>query len=69
MGHVDHGKTSILDYIREATVTSGEAESRSTSGVHVNLNDRKITFLIHRGEAYNMRARGALVTDIVLVVG
>ena len=72
MGHVDHGKTTLLDTIRKSSVVSGEAGgiTQAISAYQVSCNDKLITFIDTPGHAAftEMRARGASITDIIIII-
>ena len=72
MGHVDHGKTTLLDTIRKTDVASGEAGgiTQAISAYQINYKDKKITFIDTPGHAAftEMRARGASITDIIIII-
>jgi translation initiation factor IF-2 len=72
MGHVDHGKTRLLDYLRNSNIISGEAGgiTQSIGASQVIHHDQKITFIDTPGHELftSLRARGSRITDIVIIV-
>jgi len=72
MGHVDHGKTTLLDYIRSSNIVSSESGgiTQHIGAYQIKYNDKKITFIDTPGHAAftKMRARGAQITDIVIII-
>lgn len=72
MGHVDHGKTTLLDTIRKTNVAEGEAGgiTQNISAYQIEYNDKKLTFIDTPGHAAftEMRARGASITDIIIII-